>query len=150
VPEIDGWEYYAFADVVKTVSNVYPCIEIAECRFTHRRLPPAPFIQADGFASGHYVLGEPIADWRARLGGGVVVQLLKNGEPHSQGHSSDVMGHPLNPVVWLANALRRRGRRLEAGDLVSSGSCNILCKARAGDVFEARYAGLPPVCLEIM
>ena len=94
------------------------------------------------------MLGEAIADWPAVLKAGVSVQLFKNGGLHSQGHSSDVMGHPLTPVVWLANALNRLGRRLEAGDLVSSGSCNILCRARPGDVFEARYAGLPPVRLQ--
>ncbi len=135
-------------DVLQTVTAAYPCIEVAECRFAFQQLPAASFIQADGFASGHYVLGEAIADWPAVLKPGVGVQLFKNGALHSQGHSSDVMGHPLTPVVWLANALNRLGRQLEAGDLVSSGSCDILCRARPGDVFEARYAGLPPVRLQ--
>ena len=148
LPDKAGGEDLTEAEVLQAVTAVYPCIEVAECRFAFRQLPSAAFVQADGFASGHYVLGEAIANWQAVLQAGVAVQLFKNGQLHSQGHSSDVMGHPITPVVWLANALRRRGRRLEAGDLVSSGSCNILCRARPGDVFEARYTGLADVRLQ--
>lgn len=139
---------YEFDDLAAVVESVTPCIEIAECRFAHKSLPPPRYIMADGFASGWYVLSEPIADWQQRMAGGIRVQLLRNGVPHSQGMSTDVMGHPLLPVVWLANALRRLGRRLDAGALVSSGSCNILCRAGSGDRFEARYEGCASVVLE--
>lgn len=137
-----------FQDLAAVVASVMPCIEIAECRFARGALPPPRYIMADGFASGWYVLGEPIADWQQKMANGIGVQLLRNGQPHSHGTSTDVMGHPLLSVVWLANALRRLGRRLEAGALVSSGSCNILCRAAQGDRFEARYDGCASVVLE--
>ena len=36
--------------------------------------------------------------------------------------ASALMGHPLQPLVWLVAALQAEGRRLEAGDVVSLGS----------------------------
>ena len=133
---------YSFDDLAAAIGSVHTCVEIAECRFAHLALPPVPYIMADGFASGWYVLGEPVPDWQQAFLRGVRVQLLRNGEAHSQGSSMDVMGHPLQPLVWLANRLRRLGQPLRVGDMVSTGSCNILCRARAGDRFEAIYEGL--------
>lgn len=131
------------ADLLEAIESVHPCVEVAECRFARHELPPPLFIQADGFASGRYVLGSPIKHWRALLERGVDVAVFRNGVLHSSGHSSDVMGHPLRPLVWLANALRRFDLQLQSGDLVCTGSCNILCPARAGDSFAVHYEGLP-------
>ena len=38
------------------------------------------------------------------------------------GKGSDVNGHPVEPMVWIANALLSRGKYLKAGDLVITGS----------------------------
>lgn len=138
LPDKDG--PYDFGDLAAAVESVHPCIEIAECRFPREALPPARFGMADGFAGGWYILGDAIAQWQGQLAEGIGISLMRNGQLHSQGHSQDVMGHPLNSVVWLANTLRRFGHRLQAGDLVSSGTCNILCDAQPGDRFEALYS----------
>ncbi|ETF04741.1 hypothetical protein W822_04800 [Advenella kashmirensis W13003] len=140
---------YTFDDVARCVESVHICMEIAECRFPRKRLPSVYHIMADGFASGRYVLGNAVPDWQAALHKGIKVNLYKSGQLHSSGQSCDVMGHPLNPVVWLANKLRKYGNSLRAGHLVSSGSCNILCKASQGDVFEAVYENVGSVRLHI-
>lgn len=142
-PALASGRELAEADLLGAIESVHPCIEIAECRFSRHELPPPLFIQADGFASGRYVLGPPIGHWQALLERGVNVSVFRNGQLHSSGHSSDVMGHPLRPLVWLANALRRFGQQLLPGDLVCTGTCNILCPARAGDGFAVHYDGLP-------
>lgn len=140
---------YQFEDIADCIESVFMCIEIAECRFHRKHLPSPRHIMADGFASGWYVLGSKVKEWERVLSDGVTVNLYRNGHHHSTGSSHAVMGHPLNPVVWLANRLRRYGRQLQAGDLVSSGSCNILCKAAPGDNFEAVYEGLGSVKVTI-
>lgn len=142
-----GDEAYVLEDLVQCIEWVAPCIEIAECRFNRRNLPSARFIQADGFASGRYVVGEPIEEWQLFLDNGVNVSLFRNDQLHSSGHSSDVMGHPLLPLLWLGQALKRVNRRLEPGDVVCTGSCNILCPAREGDQFTVHYEGLAPLKL---
>ncbi|MEN4918530.1 fumarylacetoacetate hydrolase family protein [Achromobacter spanius] len=141
---------YAEDEVAAAVSAVNLGIEVAECRYPRRALPSAWHVYADGFASGRYLHGPVLPRWRARLDAGIGVTLLRNGVPLGQGSSHDVMGHPLRAVVWLANRLRLAGIALHVGDTISSGSCNILASARAGDRFTAQFHGAGDVCLEVV
>lgn len=140
---------YSFDEIADSIDAVFLCIEVAECRYPHNRLPSPLHIMADGFASGWYILGDEIPDWRRAFTAGVRVTLHRNGQPHSSGSSHDVMGHPLKPVVWLANTLHQYGHALRAGDLVSSGSCNILCKGTAETEYVAVYDGFGSVRLAL-
>lgn len=45
-----------------------------------------------------------------------------NGEVVDAGHGRDVLGHPFEPLRWVANWLRERGETLRAGEIVSTGS----------------------------
>ena len=45
-----------------------------------------------------------------------------NGQQAGAGKGSDVMGHPLDALAWLANTLVGRGKSLSAGMIVMTGS----------------------------
>ena len=68
------------------------------------------------------VLGEAVSDWRrldlATLRGRIVI----NGGVRGEGLGADTMGHPFNAVAWLATNLAARGERLQAGQVVLTGS----------------------------
>jgi 2-keto-4-pentenoate hydratase len=70
------------------------------------------------------------------------VVLLVNGSEIARGTGAAALGHPLEAVTWLANLLARRGDGLRARELVSTGSCTGLQKARAGDEVVARFGAL--------
>ena len=59
------------------------------------------------------------------------------------GKGSEILGHPLNAVVWIAQALQKDGITLKAGDLVSLGSFSPLLPPKAGLGVTATYIGLP-------
>lgn len=141
---------YGEDEVEAAVTMVNIGIEVAECRYPRHALPPAWYVYADGFASGRYIHGSALPQWRSRLDAGIGVTLLRNGQALGRGNSNDIMGHPLRSVVWLANRLREAGIALRAGDVVSSGSCNILASARAGDKFEADFHGVGMVTLDVV
>lgn len=64
------------------------------------------------------------------------------------GKGADVLGHPLNAVVWLAQALNAHGLSLRPGQLVSLGSFSALLPPKAGLNVTAHYdgvTGLQPV-----
>ena len=65
-----------------------------------------------------------------------------DGKELAKGKGSDVMGHPLNAVVWLASALQREGLALRPGQLVSLGSFSPLLPPKAGQRVSAHYDGL--------
>lgn len=58
------------------------------------------------------------------------------------GKGSDILGHPLNAVVWLAQALAQEGLALQPGDLVSLGSFSALQPPKPGLAVTVRYDGL--------
>jgi 2-oxo-3-hexenedioate decarboxylase/2-keto-4-pentenoate hydratase len=45
-----------------------------------------------------------------------------NGVEVGRGRGADVMGHPFEALAWLANSLARRGKSLQAGEFVFTGS----------------------------
>jgi 2-keto-4-pentenoate hydratase len=120
------------------VGQVQAGIEVAECRFPMAALPPLPAILADGSASGRYVFGDPIPQWREGLAD-IAVVLEVDGVARRQGRGADVMGDPLAPILWLAEARRRRGEGLRAGQVISTGSCTGMLPIRAGQRVRARF-----------
>ena len=79
-----------------------------------------------GVASNIYnagvVLGSPITDWRAIDLVSAYGSIHINGEKVGDGYGSDVMGHPLEPLVWLANKLAEQGAGLLSGMVIITGS----------------------------
>jgi 2-keto-4-pentenoate hydratase len=59
------------------------------------------------------------------------------------GKGSDILEHPLNAVVWLAQALSKQGLAMQPGQLISLGSFSPLVPTKAGLAVTVTYAGLP-------
>ena len=74
-----------------------------------------------------------------------VVQLIVNGETLVRGSGAAVLGHPLNPLTWLANKLREKGQGLKSGDLVSTGVSTGIYLAVAGDQIVADFGTIGQV-----
>jgi 2-keto-4-pentenoate hydratase len=125
-------------EVVDAVAFVNAGIEVAECRFPSRALPPLPAILADGSASGRYVFGDAIPDWRSGLAR-VEVRLEVDGREIRRGTGADVMGDPLRPLLWLAEERRRLGDGLKAGETISTGSTTGMLPIRPGQHVRARF-----------
>jgi 2-keto-4-pentenoate hydratase len=125
-------------DVRDAIGTVHAGVEVAECRFPMASLPPLPAILADGAASGRYVYGGEITAWRDGLAD-IAVVLEIDGTPRRHGSGRDVMGDPLAPLHWLAETLRRRGRGLAAGEMISTGSCTGMLPVRPGQRIAARF-----------
>ena len=77
---------------------------------------------ASNILNAGIVLGEPVVDWRGIHLAGCRGYMEINGELVGEGMGSDVMGHPLEPLAWLANNLASRGQELKAGMVVITGS----------------------------
>ena len=129
---------WTMAEVVDAVATVHAGIEVAECRIRMANLPRMPGILADGSASGRYVFGDEIADWRGRITTMEVV-LEVNGTQRRHGSGADVMGDPLAPLLWLANERRRWGDGLRAGEMVSTGSTTGMLPIKSGQAVRASF-----------
>lgn len=52
------------------------------------------------------------------------------------------IGHPLDALVWLAVELSRQGKRLNAGDIVTTGSCTPILQVLPGQHLTVEFEGL--------
>lgn len=132
---------YTEDEVAAKVASLHAGIEIAECRFPLDALPPIAAILADGAASGRYVVGAEIDDWRRRDLSRMPVVLKVDGRERRRGSGAEVMGNPLLPLVWLANERARWGDGLAAGALISTGTATGMLLAAAGQSMRARFDG---------
>ncbi|HEU0167885.1 MAG TPA: hydratase [Chloroflexota bacterium] len=129
---------WTLQEVAAAVGTVHAGIELAECRFPKAALPPLTAILADGSASGRYIFGDLIPDWRVGLAD-IAVTLEVDGAVRRRGSGAEVMGDPLRPLLWLAEDLRRGGDGLKAGETVSTGSTTGMLPVRAGQRIRAVF-----------
>ena len=104
-------------------------------------LDPHLLIADNAFNAG-CVLGPEQRDWTAldlaRAPGAMHI----NGAEVGSGVGGDALGHPFAALAWLANHLIERGRCLEAGHVVLTGSIVTTKWPRPGDAVTAEVAGL--------
>lgn len=72
-----------------------------------------------------------------------------DGDEVDRGSTADVLGHPYDAIAWLAGHLAERGRVLEAGHWISTGSIASLRFAEPGRSYRFTIAGLPPVDVRV-
>ncbi len=135
---------YTREGVYDAISEVMAGIEVIDSR-TPEDLEGLERIHtgiAANISGAGAVLGAPVANWRdidlATSHGVVTV----NGEAVGEGYGSDVMGHPLEPLAWLANTLAERGESLSAGMVVITGSIVTPRWVKHGDVASISIEGL--------
>ena len=93
-------------------------------------------------SNGGAVLGEPITDWQGIDLAASHGTMSINGETVGEGVGVDVMGHPLEPLVWLANTLAADGVSLERGALILTGSFAPPVMLKPGDEASVNIDGL--------
>ena len=77
---------------------------------------------ATNISNAGAVLGAPVTDWRNLDLAAARGTASINGEEVGAGYGSDVMGHPFEPLAWLANKLAAEGESLKQGAIVITGS----------------------------
>lgn len=134
-------------DVLAAVDYAIASIEVIDSRIADWKIGLLDTV-ADNASSGAVVLGsQPL-----RLDRGVDLATLgcvltRNGEIVGTGAGGAVLNHPLNGVLYLANALGTYGQTLPAGSLVMAGALCGAVPAEPGDRFTATFAELGSVSI---
>ena len=140
------------AEVLDAIDQVIPFIELPDLVV---QAPPrlnGPGIGAINVGARLGVAGQPIAVPATRGERYALMDALRDmtvrlndgsGAELARGKGSDILGHPLNAVVWLAAALQKEDRTLQVGQLISLGSFSPLLPPKPGTTVSASYDGLP-------
>ena len=130
------------ASVGDAVAAVMASIELVDDRWEDFSRVSMPSLLAGDFFNAGCVLGAPVAAWRdldrAALSGRMVI----NGKEVGAGVGGDMLGHPLNALVWLADLRGGQGRPLKAGEFVTLGSLVRTVWVEEGDEIIAEVEGL--------
>ena len=131
-------------DVMRATRGILPALELVDLK-----------VQGDGLQAADVIVhnalhGGLVAGSRLRSLGrldlqyeGVTVEF--NGELHGSGTGFEVMGNPINPIVWLANKLAEYDDYLRADETIISGSMVTPVRVKPGDYVRATYSRLGSV-----
>ena len=109
-----------------------------------------PMSLAAGNAWNHgVVLGEWNEDWRALDLAATRGVACVNGVEVGAGHGRDVLGHPLDAMLWIARHLHTRGQGLRHGEFVITGSLVTSKFPVAGDAVRFDVTGVGAVEMNI-
>jgi 2-keto-4-pentenoate hydratase len=121
------------------IEAVVPALEVIDSRIADWRIA-LPDTIADHASCAGFVVGGPgcaldSVDVRA-----VTVDVRQDGESVGRGAGSDVLGHPVKAVAWLAETLAGYGEHLRAGDIVLAGSLHASLPLVPGSTVEAVFS----------
>ena len=137
--------------VEAAVESVMAAFEVIDGRGSEIQDPQARLLAgiATNISNAGVVLGPQPANWRSVDLAASRGSMTINGELVGEGLGSDVMGHPLEPLVWLANMLAARGAGLSAGMVVITGSIVTPKFLNPGDHAVVAVEGLGEAVLDV-
>ena len=130
------------ADVIAATEAIVPCFEVVDSRIHDWKIKIQDTV-SDNASCGLFTINESAAinpdgfDLST-----CVMTVTKNGKEISRGLGSAAMGNPAICVAWLANTLGEFGIKLNAGDVILSGSLVPLEPVRAGDSMTVSVEGI--------
>ncbi len=129
------------AEVLRATECVMPCFEIVDSRIRDWKIKIQDTI-ADNASCGLFLLGDRAVNPRNvdLVTCGMVHE--KNGEIIATGAGAAASGSPVNCVAWLANTLGAFGIKLQAGEVILSGSLVPLHGIVPGDSMNLSIGGI--------
>jgi len=120
--DLDGRGVLDRAAAHAALAAVMPAIELVDDRYADWRQTPVATLIADDFFQAGIVLGAPVAPAALPDLAGLTGRMIVDGAETGRGSGADILGHPLEAVLWLARHLAAAGAVLPAGAVVMCGS----------------------------
>lgn len=129
------------ADVFKATDYVSACFEIVDSRVEDWRIKIQDTV-ADNASCGIFVMSDQKVSPDKVDFENCEMVIKNHGEKVASGLGSAALGSPLNCVAWLANALGEYDVKLNAGDIILSGSLAAMIPCKNGDEMEMEISGI--------
>jgi 2-keto-4-pentenoate hydratase len=135
-------------EVANHLSEIVAFIELPDRLVAEAEKMDGSLITAINVSARLGVLGQrlkvdPTSEFVAALEKMTVTATDQNGAELAKAKGDALLGHPLNPVLWLIKDLAATDEKLQAGDLISLGSFARPQSPQAGQTVTVHYDGLP-------
>lgn len=139
-------QLYVVAEVMAAVESLHPAIEIPDSRYHDFARVGAPHLIADNACADWFVLGTASSvPWRTRDLAGHRVAMIRNGAIAREGLGAQVLGDPWVALTWIANEVALYGTGLQAGQVVTTGTCLVPVEIAPGDRLVADFGDVGQV-----
>ena len=133
---------YERDEVVRAVAALMCAIEVVDDRWRDYRTVSTASLIADDFFAAGCVLGHAHDDWHGLALDALQGSMRINGQVIGQGSGRDILGDPLQALLWLANDRAARGLDMVEGEIVLLGSMVQTQWLAPGDHVQVEVAGL--------
>ena len=135
-------------DALAHISHFLPFIDLSDLIVEEGASTDMYNLIATNIGSRWGVLGKPIPvevteEFLARLAAMTIVMEDEKGEIIGRGKGSDVLGHPMNSVLWIVRDLAHSAQRVQQGDKLGVGAFIPAGTPQAGRGVKVTYQGLP-------
>ncbi len=134
-------------DVLRNLKEIVAFIELPDNLLATNQRVTGPLLAAVNVGARYGVLGERVP---VRVTPTFVEALAKmevtlsdgTGKEHGRERGEMILGNPVQSVLWLIEDLRKAGKRLQPGDILSLGAVKAITPD-PGQTYTVRYDGLP-------
>ena len=134
------FETITLSDVIRAVDYVAPAIEIVNTRIANWEGKAVDMV-CDNVGASHFTIGHKIQLLDQFDVSEAKADILVNGESVGQGAGANVIGSPLNSLLWLANQMAAQGTPIAEGDIILSGSLGPMTPVNKGDTVDVHIEG---------
>ena len=136
---------FTFNEIFSSISSVLPAIEIVDSRFEEWTTIGINNLIADNSVNAYWIYGEENLNINEFDFLNHPVSLSINNKIVQTGNSKNVLGNPINSVVWLINTMASQNKCLPANSYISTGTCTIVEPSHKGDKVCADFGKLGKV-----
>ncbi|UVK48654.1 hypothetical protein BPNPMPFG_007079 (plasmid) [Mesorhizobium sp. AR07] len=140
---------YTRPDVIPCIGGVMAAFELLDSRLVELFQSPMPHLLADNLGNGGVVLGMANPSWQEHDLLEIAVELTVDNVTVLSRRAGHPAGDPIDVVVALANHLAHRGKILEPGQFIMTGSYTGVHKVEAGQNLAATFAGFGSSVLHV-
>jgi 2-oxo-3-hexenedioate decarboxylase/2-keto-4-pentenoate hydratase len=116
------------------INSVMPAFEIVDFRTPDLQgVERSLTAISTNISNAGVILGKPIQNWANLDLAAARGEMKINGKLVGEGLGSDIMGHPFEPLVWLANKLCQEGKIIPQDSIIITGSIVTPKYLRSGD-----------------
>lgn len=120
-PRAQGWSR---DEVLAAIASVHPGIEVPDSRFLQFERAGEAQLIADCACSNDMVMGAPVApDARMLSLATLEVQARVSDGRTPQGVGSNVLGDPLEALMWFVREMGTTGQTVRQGQFLTTGAC---------------------------
>jgi 2-keto-4-pentenoate hydratase len=139
-PRAGGWSR---GEVLSAVASLHPGIEAPDSRFLQFERAGEAQLIADCACTNDMVVGAAVTpDVRMHALPALRVQARVSDGRTPEGIGANVLGDPVEALMWLVNELGAAGQSVQAGQFVTTGACVPPIPVVAGQRVEADFGWL--------